>query len=101
MREHEKYTDANENSNELWRSSNYLTGSCAINKLVEFSFTGYYQVDINRMSDYRILINSVLTVRITSVLAFHTNIEYRFDNEPLKDIINYDVNILNGFSMSF
>ncbi|MBC8182000.1 DUF481 domain-containing protein [candidate division KSB1 bacterium] len=101
MKETEIYTISTEGEKDLLRSTNYLTTNFSLNKIVNLYVTGYYQVDVQSFSDYRILFDGGLSIKLFKNLIFTTNVAYRFDNEPLPGIKTYDVNLLNGISLRF
>ena len=101
MKEIEKYTVTSEGEKDLVRSTNYLTANLSLNKIVDLFATGYYQVDVQSFSDYRILFDGGFSIKAFKNLIFTTNIAYRFDNEPLPGIKTYDINLLNGISLRF
>jgi hypothetical protein len=101
MKEVETYTLSTEGEKDLLRSTNYLSANISINKIVDFYANGYYQFDVQSTSDYRILFDGGLSIKLFKNLIFTTNVAYRFDNEPLPGIKTYDVNLLNGISLRF
>ncbi len=101
MKEIETYTVSTAGKKDLIRSTNYLTVNFSLNKIVDLYVTGYYQVDVQSFSDYRILFDGGLSIKLFKNLTFTTNVAYRFDNEPLPNIKTYDVNLLNGISLRF
>lgn len=101
MRELENYSNPMVGSKSLFRSTNYLTGWYNHNSIISMSFTGYYQPDIKNNSDYRVLCQAGLAVKLFANFSLTTSLEYRFDNEPLYDIKKYDLGISNGIALSF
>ena len=68
---------------------------------IGFTSTIYYQFDIWQLSDYRILASGALEISITKKIGFITEIQYRFDSEPPPDIVEYDLEIVNGITLNF
>jgi len=101
MNETETYTLATEGKKDLIRSTNYLTANFSLNKIVDFFATAYYQVDVQSTSDYRILFDGGLSIKLFNNFILTTNVAYRYDNQPLPGIKTYDVNLLNGISVRF
>lgn len=101
MKEIETYTVVTEGKKDLLRSTNYLTANFSLNKIVDFFATGYYQLDVQSTSDYRILFDGGLAIKLFKNLIFSANVGYRFDNEPMPGIKTYDVNLINGISLRF
>jgi len=85
----------------LLRSTNYLSGKWQIFERLLFSATTYYQVDTNRIADFRIISDGSFVIDITKKFKFALNINYRYDNEPAKDVKNYDLEINNGIAFLF
>ena len=86
---------------ELIRSTNYVNLSWNIDSRVSILFITYYQFDIQHISDYRLLNDTKLSFSLNDYLAFSFNINYRYDNEPLPGIENYDIGITNGIVINF
>lgn len=100
MGEWEKY-DGREPDTRLLRSTNYLSFRWQWNELVTMTGTGYYQFDTRRISDYRILIESVLGVSITKHVAITATANFRYDRQPPDHVRRYDLDIQNGVSVIF
>jgi len=64
-------------------------------------FTGYYQFDVERFSDYRLLAEARLQFKITENFAFNTSMNFRYDSEPPIAIKKHDLELSNGISISF
>jgi len=101
MREQEKYSDPMEVTKNLFRSTNYVSGKFLINELVDFFLISYYQVAVNSITDFRILMDCGLTIKLWKKISLDVKVEYRYDNEPLPQIKDYDINITNGIGFSF
>lgn len=86
---------------DLVRSTNYLAMFWQIRNAVALTATGYYQVALSRMSDFRILGDASLTFTITDFLAFGASFNYRLDNEPPPDVKRYDLKLSNGVTVLF
>ncbi len=100
MGESEYYIDPAEKDKKLIRSTNYLTGKWLINENINFSMTTYFQPDINSLSDYRILLNSTLNIKLTDIFSFNVKIAYRRDSEPPGDLKKDDLKLTNGISFT-
>ena len=85
----------------LLRSTNYISGKWKIVERLLFSATTYYQVDTDRAADFRIIFDGSFVVDITERFKFTLNINYRYDNEPAKDVENYDLEITNGIAFLY
>lgn len=86
---------------DIIRSTNYLVVRWNIdNRLALFSTT-YYQFDLRRLSDYRVLWEGRLNFTITKRLSLTVNLNLRYDSEPPRGIKPLDLEITNGISYSF
>lgn len=85
----------------LFRSTNYLTIKWQINDTFSFIIINYFQFDIERFRDFRLVSDTGLNFLITQNLTFNSSVSYRFDNEPVKDVKNYDLELTNGITFSF
>ncbi len=85
----------------LLRSTNYVNFRWIIDPRLQVQFTSYFQFDTGRFHDCRVLSESTLSFSITEALKFSVSVNYRFDNEPPKDIKKYDLEVLNGISVLF
>jgi len=99
--EGEDYTDPAEEDKYLIRSTNYLTGKLNINESVTYSITGYFQPDTKDPSDFRILVNTELGVKLSKMFSFTAKVQFRHDSEPLRGLKDYDISISNGISFTF
>jgi len=99
MWESEKLTIPYEDKTTI-RSTNYFSAKYKQNN-IGFTSTIYYQFDIWQLSDYRILASGALEISITKKIGFITEIQYRFDSEPPPDIVEYDLEIVNGITLNF
>jgi hypothetical protein len=82
----------------LVRSTNYLVVRWQQDDRLTFFSTTYYQVDLRRFSDYRVLWEGSLGVTLTRRLSLTINLNLRYDSEPPEGIKPYDLEITNGIS---
>jgi len=85
----------------LVRSTNYFVVSWQLDDRLTLFSTTYYQVDLRRSSDYRVLWEGRLGFTITKRLALTINLNLRYDSEPPGEIKSYDLEITNGLSYRF
>lgn len=85
----------------LVRSTNYLSLTWKPDTRVAFSLTAYFQMALQRSSDYRLINESSLSFSFTESLNFLTALSLRFDHEPPPDIKKYDLSITNGITVQF
>ncbi|MBN2012004.1 DUF481 domain-containing protein [candidate division KSB1 bacterium] len=101
MRELEEYTVATEGTKALFRSTNYISGKLKLNEVAEWNLIVYYQVDVGHISDFRILVDSGLTIKLWKAVSLTINFESRDDNEPLPDVKKQDMLLTNGLQIKF
>ena len=53
------------------------------------------------MSDYRILLDVGLTVKLWKALSMNVNFDMRYDSDPFEDVKNHDVLLTNGLQIEF
>ena len=82
----------------LVRSTNYLVVQWNIDDRLALFSTTYYQVDLRRLSDYRILWEGRLGFTVTKRLSLTLNLNLRYDSEPPRGIKHYDLELTNGVS---
>lgn len=82
----------------LVRSTNYFVVQWKVDDRLTLFSTTYYQVDLRRLSDYRILWEGRLGVNLTKRLSLTLNLDLRYDSEPPGRIKPYDLEITNGVS---
>ncbi|UCH62326.1 MAG: DUF481 domain-containing protein [Fidelibacterota bacterium] len=82
----------------LVRSTNYLVLRWRLDERLTLFSTTYYQVDLRRFSDYRLLWEGRLGVTLTKRLSLTLNLDLRYDSEPPGGIKPCDLEITNGVS---
>ena len=101
MREDEKYDlETNENMS-LLRSTNYFTWHFKISDNTTLQNTAYYQFDLSRSSDSRLLYDGDLNIALNERLAFTLTLNYRQDSEPHGDLGKSYIQLKNGIEFIF
>ena len=101
MREDEKYDlETNENMS-LLRSTNYFTWHFKISDNTTLQNTAYYQFDLSRSSDSRLLYDGDLNIALNERLAFTLTLNYRQDSEPHGDFGKSYIQLKNGIEYIF
>ena len=101
MREDEKYDlETNENMS-LLRSTNYFTWHFKISDNTTLQNTAYYQFDLSRSSDSRLLYDGDLNIALNERLAFTLTLNYRQDSEPHGDLGKSYIQLKNGIEYIF
>lgn len=103
MWEHERINDSviGEITTHLIRSTNYINWTAQFSDRISTSATGYYQVHVKRLADYRILFEGNLLFGLTSKLSLPLKLNFRYDNEPPTGIRKHDLEIFNGLRYTF
>ena len=101
MFENERYNISVSPETNLFRSTNYLTIKWRITNNFSFTTVNYFQFNVKRVHDFRILSDTGLNLSITKNLEFNSSLSWRFDNEPVEGVKKYDVEVTNGLTFSF
>lgn len=103
MWEHEAISDDEfgNKTTRIVRSTNYVNWTARIDDRLSTSATGYYQVHVRNLADYRILFEGSVMVHLTTKLGIPLRVNFRYDNEPPTDIKKHDLEIFNGLSYTF
>ncbi len=101
MWEKESLDLPHEEETAMVRSTNYITGIWHINEQATGSATCYYQPSVERFSDFRILFEGNLQLRMTRDLALNIKLNLRYDNEPPMSLEKHDLEIMHGVSYAF
>lgn len=101
MFENEKYKTEPQLKTDIFRSTNYLTLNWRMNELINFISISYFQFDVERIKDHRIITDAGLNFSITKNLVFTSAITYRYNNVPVENVKNFDLELTNGVTFSF
>lgn len=108
MWEHEKLDDSEIGISEIGlkvtrilRSTNYINWTTQLDDRLSTSATGYYQVDVWNISDFRILFEGSISFSLTEKLTFPFRMNFRYDSQPPAKIRKHDLEIFNGLSYTF
>jgi putative salt-induced outer membrane protein YdiY len=83
---------------EILRSTNYLTLLWKPSENFLLNSVTYFQVDVNRLADHRVLNDTNLNFKITESVKFVFSLSYRYDSEPPGSIKPYDLELKNGIT---
>ena len=101
MKEDEQYDlEINENKS-LVRSTNYFTWQVQITDNASLQNTAYYQLDISRSSDNRLLYDGDLNIELNDRLTFTLTLNYRHDSEPHGSLGKSYIQLKNGVEFTF
>jgi hypothetical protein len=101
MYENERYNIPVSPETNILRSTNYLTFKWQMNKNFSFIAINYYQIDVERLHDFRYISDASLNFLIMENLVFNSAVTYRYDNEPVPDVKDFDLELTNGITFSF
>ena len=101
MYENEKYNITGSSVTNLFRSTSYLTLNWQMNEIISFITINYFQFDVERFNDFRFINESGLNFTIFKNLIFTSAISLRYDNEPVPNVRNHDLELTNGITFSF
>ena len=86
---------------ELLRSSNYLVLAYAPHENINIQSTTYYQVDTQRIKDYRLLSQSLIELGLGKRLALTSELNIRYDSEPPGGVKSRDLEYNQGMTYKF
>ena len=72
-----------------------------INENASLQNTAYYQFDLSRSSDNRLLYDGDLNIALNERLAFTLTLNYRQDSEPHGDLGKSYIQLKNGIEFIF
>ena len=101
MWENEKIRTSPVSETRIVRSTNYVSLQLHNKNRWNINFVSYYQLNLESVEDYRILMDSTFGFKLSNSFSFRTNFNYRYDNEPPPNIKKYDLELTNGISFSF
>jgi hypothetical protein len=105
MYEHEVYdivsNEVTKLTKDLVRFSSYLTLDWNITNRINCWVVGYFQPDINNISDFKSVIETGIEIGIIGKLYFTIDLSYRYNSKPVGDVKNYDTALKNGLRFSF
>jgi len=85
----------------LLRSSNYLVLNWEPSQKMSLQSTTYYQVDTQRLADYRVLSQSQLKLDLSKRFALIFELNIRRDSEPPANIEGLDLEFTQGIKYQF
>lgn len=90
----------NELITKFLRSTNYLSIAWQPTSNLRISNSVYFQPEIRRIRDHRVLNSFEMSFSITKHLSFNTLVNYRYDREPpTRELKMFDFEIKNGISL--
>lgn len=103
MWEHESINDRDKGVivTRIPRSTNYISWKAELDDRISTSATGYYQVSLEDVTDFRILFEGSISFSLSKRLTMPLSANFRFDNSPPTGIRKHDLEIFNGLSYTF
>lgn len=98
--EHYSVSDPNHHQTIL-KSTNYLSWRVPLTETLEWIGVGYLQFALNDWADFRVLIDSSLSVKLTDTLSFLVDINVRYDDQPPVGIARLDTLIKSRLRLTF
>jgi len=85
-----------ETTSKLARMTNLLSGHLTLSERINITNVIYYQPDIKRFTDFRILNDFAVSFEIAKKLSVEMILVYRYDNEPPSALKQTDLNMGTG-----
>lgn len=98
MREEEAISDT---TFVKYRASDYFTLEIQINDILSFTNTIYYQPRLSDWSDFRLLNEGAIRIKVFKRIELWSAVQYRYDSEPPALVKHYDIELKNGIRFYF
>jgi hypothetical protein len=97
------YKDPEDKQRDLIRSTNYLVFGWQPDERLSLQATTYFQFDLKRPKDFRVLFDGTLGFALSNKLKLTTKISSRYDSEPPSglNLKAYDVELTSGLALIF
>lgn len=83
------------------RVSTYLSNGFKLNDYLTLNNIIYYQPNLSAFNDFRILLETKISVRLTKKLLLNTSFNLIYDSEPPSTVPTTRFNLSNGFGLVF
>jgi hypothetical protein len=83
------------------RGSAYLSFRVRISETTDATGTFYYQPRLDDPDDFRVLIDSRLSVSVTKTLSLNTSVSLRHDSDPVDFVSESDCRLMTGLSIEW
>ncbi len=83
------------------RWNNYINIRLQLNENVSLFNTGYIQPRFDDMEDFRVLLDTILEISFNAHFSFTTSLNLRYDSRPPDGLESLDLELRNGFRLSF
>jgi len=86
---------------EFSRANIYFLSKYNVSPSISFSNVIYYQPRLNKLSDFRALLETKFDLKINNVLTLRLSLDVEHDSEPSQGIQNTDVSYMTGLKLRF
>lgn len=100
MYEVELYESPVNSDKRLWRSTNYVSHRFKLSETVDIDGTYYAQPSISTFSDFRILINQRVNIKVDEAVSVILDLKDRYDNEPGMGIKSNQLEFMVGVQVT-
>ncbi len=83
------------------RWNNYINIRLKLTDSVSLFNTGYVQPRFDDFEDFRLLLDTILEISFNAHLSFTTSLNLRYDSRPPDELESLDLDLRNGFRLSF
>lgn len=83
------------------RTTDYITLIWRPRSEIICSMTTYFQMNVQRWGDYRILADGAVRLSLTDNLTFKIESTVRYDSDPPGSLQHYDLDLSNGIEIKF
>jgi hypothetical protein len=107
MYEHERLDIKENDSSEhrrvvdVFRWSNYISSGFDLTDNVKWTLTTYFQPQIDKFEDIRILTDTNFNVGLSKKLSLDVSFRFRYDSRPPESVKSLDTVLLTGLALSF
>jgi hypothetical protein len=99
--DHEKIDAGVDNHTEFLRLTNSLGFTFQLSPTLKLVSTTYYQPYVEKLSDFRMLTDADLMIKVSDHISLTINGEYRYDSQPPAPLEATDYNLSVGLDISF
>jgi len=85
----------------VWRANSYLVLKRQVNEQVRLYSTTYYQPEISRLSDFRLLEQFAIAIKLETNLDLKLSLDVTHDSRPPQGVKHTDVRYSTGISIDF
>lgn len=83
------------------RFNQYINFESQLTTHTIFKTISYYQPNLDNLSDFKILLESMISTTISKHISFNTHCNLYYNNMPTENIKKYDLEIIQSINFSF